>query len=221
MDADNGRVRPPQHLALATGPVIALAGMSARLDPRSQAAKSKLEDALLALCADRPLSSISVAELASRAGVARKTFYQHYESIESLARAIVEQAFVPAIESIPDNALKKPLSMNAVRHVLLCFVADRARMAVVAKAFGSDLVVDVMKPSSDAAARRMLALQGIDDEFRVAYLSSGATGILLSILRTWIDRGFIDGPEELIELVSPVLKSALRKFLELARTRPR
>jgi AcrR family transcriptional regulator len=51
-----------------------------RTDPRITRTAQALERAILELAAQRPVSQISVAELAERAGVTRATFYNRYSS---------------------------------------------------------------------------------------------------------------------------------------------
>ncbi len=51
-----------------------------RTDPRIQRTVQACEQAIQDLASERPVSQISVAELADRAGVTRATFYNHYGS---------------------------------------------------------------------------------------------------------------------------------------------
>ena len=46
--------------------------------------KECIVSAILQLIKDKPLSSISVSELCSKAGVSRMTFYRNYDSIEDI-----------------------------------------------------------------------------------------------------------------------------------------
>jgi AcrR family transcriptional regulator len=51
-----------------------------RPDPRIARTARACEAAIVELAAERPISQVSVAELANRAGVTRATFYNHYAS---------------------------------------------------------------------------------------------------------------------------------------------
>jgi len=51
-----------------------------RPDPRIARTARACESAVVALAAEQPISQVSVAELAERAGVTRATFYNHYAS---------------------------------------------------------------------------------------------------------------------------------------------
>lgn len=61
------------------------------MDPRAERTVSSLQDAMLALVAERNLSEITVSALTEAAGVNRSTFYQHYADTEEvLADALDE-----------------------------------------------------------------------------------------------------------------------------------
>jgi AcrR family transcriptional regulator len=54
--------------------------VAAYIDPRITRTRRACEQAIVALASKRPISQITVAELAHRAGVTRATFYNHYSS---------------------------------------------------------------------------------------------------------------------------------------------
>jgi AcrR family transcriptional regulator len=72
-----------------------------RPDPRIARTARACEAAIVELAAERPISQVSVAELANRAGVTRATFYNHYASplalliqvlLADLERAHIDEA---------------------------------------------------------------------------------------------------------------------------------
>jgi AcrR family transcriptional regulator len=65
-------VREPTQKGTPTGPD------AERADPRIARTARACEQAVVELAAERPISQVSVAELAERAGVTRATFYNHY-----------------------------------------------------------------------------------------------------------------------------------------------
>ena len=54
--------------------------MADRIDPRIARTEHAFEQAIVELAAQRPISQITVADLADRAGVTRATFYNRYSS---------------------------------------------------------------------------------------------------------------------------------------------
>ncbi|MDW4571883.1 TetR/AcrR family transcriptional regulator [Microbacterium sp. M3] len=57
------------------------------MDPRKQRSRDRLYAAALGLAAERPVSSLTVTQIAEAAGVHRSTFYEHAESPEVLVQA--------------------------------------------------------------------------------------------------------------------------------------
>jgi AcrR family transcriptional regulator len=63
--------------------------MADRIDPRITRTDRALEQAIVDLASQRPVSQITVADLAGRAGVTRATFYNRYDSpLELLIRVL-------------------------------------------------------------------------------------------------------------------------------------
>lgn len=83
-------------------------------DPRARRTRSRLQEALLAECADHSLEEVSVSAVVRRAGVGRATFYLHYDDLQALAvdactevvRVAVEAAH--SYEGAPDPAVPPP-----------------------------------------------------------------------------------------------------------------
>jgi AcrR family transcriptional regulator len=57
------------------------------MDPRKKRSRDRLYAAALVLAADRPISELTVTQLADAAGVHRSTFYEHADSPEALVEA--------------------------------------------------------------------------------------------------------------------------------------
>ena len=64
--------------------------MADRIDPRVVRTAHACEVAIVELASQRPISQVTIAELAERAGVTRATFYNHYSSpLELLLQVLV------------------------------------------------------------------------------------------------------------------------------------
>lgn len=62
------------------------------MDRRVQRSRSQLQEALLELARERSLDEITVADITTRAGVNRSTFYQHYTDKDTLLADALEEA---------------------------------------------------------------------------------------------------------------------------------
>ncbi|MEU0396031.1 TetR/AcrR family transcriptional regulator [Streptomyces sp. NPDC006208] len=83
-------------------------------DPRAERTRSRLREALLRECAERPLEQVSVAAVVRRAGVGRATFYVHYPDLEALAVDACAEVVRDAVDAlhawrgVPDPAAPPP-----------------------------------------------------------------------------------------------------------------
>jgi AcrR family transcriptional regulator len=68
-----------------------------KVDPRVRRTRKLLEDALRGLLAERPLSEISVGDIADRATLNRATFYAHFEDKSHLAATMLSDDLHDAI----------------------------------------------------------------------------------------------------------------------------
>lgn len=182
-------------------------------DPRAIATKARLGEALIQLCVERPLTSVSVTALCKTAGVARKTFYAHYDDVAELARECVSDVLMPIFDSITDAELLLPERGGVIHHVLAGMSQDMARVVELHRAFPSELILSVLHPVAVKLAVRMLALHGVEDEFLVAYLSTSAAALALSGFRTWMARDFADDPMDIARFMTALLGPGTRDLL--------
>lgn len=65
----------------------------AKKNPSAERSKRSLANALIDLMREQPFESISVTDIANKAGYARQTFYQHFSSKEEIAVFYIEDRF--------------------------------------------------------------------------------------------------------------------------------
>lgn len=74
-----------------------------QLDRRKRKTRIAIENALLELMQYKPLSSISISELAEKADVNRKTFYNNYSSIDDVINCINVKISQHIFNALPDK----------------------------------------------------------------------------------------------------------------------
>lgn len=87
------------------------------IDRRILKTKRSIREALTCLAAEKDLASITITELANRAAINRKTFYNYYSDIHQIAEEM-EAEMLAAIEHILDEidmlpALRNPYPLFA------------------------------------------------------------------------------------------------------------
>jgi len=73
------------------------------LDRRQKKTKLAIENALLDLMQNKPLNAITVSELSERADINRKTFYNHYDSIEQVLEGINQKMWGIILDALPEK----------------------------------------------------------------------------------------------------------------------
>ena len=80
-------------------------------DSDTPSAQEKLEAAFWQLLSEKPYESITVSELAHRAGVNHNTIYYHYESIDDMAMDFFDKGIPEDIAGLFDAVINRGLSM--------------------------------------------------------------------------------------------------------------
>lgn len=81
--------------------------------------RSKIQQAFIALMADKPYREITVREIADHAGIGFRTFYHHYQDKDALANALVDQAVQALTDVIEPVATLTDIEANVRRVVQL------------------------------------------------------------------------------------------------------
>ena len=63
-------------------------------DPRSVRARNALQEALKDLLMTKPLAKITITDIANQAGLARHTFYNHYDTKEELLDQLIDSILI-------------------------------------------------------------------------------------------------------------------------------
>ena len=105
---------------------------TAPLDPRVKRTRKLLHEALLSLLAEKSFETISVQDLAERAGVNRVTFYDHFNDKFALLEDLIGESFREIlrarVESHPGQCLLRPLVLavcDYLAKLVRCCKIDR------------------------------------------------------------------------------------------------
>ena len=66
-------------------------------DVRVIKSKKAIRDALFSILASKPINKITIKEISETAGINRKTFYTHYDSIEDIITEMENELVVSII----------------------------------------------------------------------------------------------------------------------------
>jgi AcrR family transcriptional regulator len=116
-------------------------GHSESRGERKERTRRQILDAALHLCEDSSLVALSLRQVAKEVGIVPTAFYRHFDSIEDLGLALVEESFVslremlkdvrrsdPTYRTIIDNSVRVLAEHTAARHTHFAFIS-RERVA--------------------------------------------------------------------------------------------
>ncbi len=146
-----------------------------------------LEEAMLLLLEDRPLSDITITDIAKRAGVSRGAFYRNYTSKEDILHSISIQyataAFLKMHKFRDDTELSNfwiGLFDSAIEH--------RRFYEIIARNDLSNILTDCTKHLVD-----MAEIPEQLNKYSLSYIK----GAVSSVFEDWVKNGMKDSPQEM------------------------
>ena len=176
-------------------------------DPRYIRCEESLRQALQIMIDEKNLDEINISSLCKKAGIDRKTFYLHYKSVDELLSAILEElneTFISRIKYKDINNIRMLVKeyISYIENENLFFekiVVNDNYSYVLSRNIRSffDSVHDLYKPLSDVEEyRKKLIISFINNSFFVLY-------------RQWIDDGKVIKADELIDIISELIKNGI------------
>ena len=181
----------------------------------SQVTKRALEQSLKNLLLKKPLTKITINDIAEDCGINRMTFYYHFKDIydlvewcciEDARKALDEkrtydtwqQGFIQLFEAVREN---KPFIMNVYHCV------DREQVEKYLNPLVDDLLMGVIEERATG-----MSVREEDMQFIAKVYSYSFVGLMLD----WIRDDMRDDPEELVKKFAMVIQgdltSALSRF---------
>lgn len=146
--------------------------------------KQRIQQALFSLLEEWPIESITVSEVASRAGVSRTTYYRLYDSLESVVNEVLDELFSSIEPLVPrrgdDEEHDKRFIELSVYQMLYCYKRE------------VDLLCPLMNGSAWAILHRRLFDFALDlikrygswpesgalSEMEQTYVAAGTTAVI-------------------------------------------
>ncbi len=183
----------------------------------SQVTKRALEQSLKNLLLKKPLTKITINDIAEDCGINRMTFYYHFKDIYDLvewscledARKALEekktyetwqQGFLQIFEAVREN---KPFVMNVYRCV------HREQVETYLKPLVDHLVMGVLEEEANG-----IPVRQEDQEFIARIYSYIFIGVMLD----WIKDDMRQDPEELVSRLAKLIRGSVGAALERFRS---
>lgn len=157
-----------------------------------------LDDALMSLLEEKPLSQIGVTELCERADINRNTFYSHYSNPDEILRRLEQQL----LAQIGDSLAETSSSEQATEAVLKAlYTHKRLAAALLSDNAASDVVYTIME-----SARSRTLSKANRHEHRVStpyriLMSEFSLGGGAAVVKRWAADGMQQSPEDVAKLI--------------------
>ena len=171
-------------------------------DRRTRRTRRQLQNALLDLLEDEPLSKLTVSQIAARADVSRQAFYLHFRSKEELLLSHVDDAFAE-IRAISLRSGKRSAGLQELLATTFDEWFKRTRSLQLAlQTQDKDQVIDRIRLQvADLIAA--CAQQGHFDilatpinDYTIDYIAGG----VYMLMRSWNRDGLTSSPQQMAEL---------------------
>lgn len=162
----------------------------------NQRTRKRLRDAFWALYQEKPLDTITVREVAERAGLHRGTFYSYYDHVEDILREI-EDDLIDGMKLRTERMLDEPPTREEILHRLaLDYRAYSKYLDVLLGENGEAAFQERMRVSIQENLRPVLFPQGgVEADFVLAFLSGG----IVQMLKYWHTKQLKMSIEEVLQ----------------------
>jgi len=169
------------------------------VDPRVIRTKRMIREALKELMEEKGDGRVTISDITERAGLARPTFYLHYESVEDVLAEIVQEIITPAYEDIFDEQGKvqdEDTQIEALVKILRKY-QENAKFfeALVNKGF-TEVITDSVQDGTRIYLQNLK--EGYPKElnpFLFNILTQFKSGAFSFMLIQWIAGGMNESPE--------------------------
>lgn len=175
--------------------------------------KQAIAASLKRLLADKPLSKVTVTDIARECGISRMTFYYHFEDIYDLVEWACQEDAARAIagkktaDTWQAGLLNVFHAVREDRHFIMnvyrCM--NRSRIEAFLVPVVHDLMIDVMDECDPGTA-----VPRCDRDFIVRFFEYLFIGCLLA----WIDEGMAEEPEVIVDRIGVIMDGQMRGALE-------
>lgn len=170
---------------------------------QNQLARECITSALIQLVREKPLSTVSVKELAERAGVSRMTFYRNYTSTEDILISHIHDILAQYQQDDTEQEQKGHFyDAERVRHGLIYFYQHKEFVASLICCGLSDIF---LREVTQFALDKWLPQR--DDPVEQYRLAS-FVGILFNSYMTWIQLSQDISLEKLIRQIATICQKA-------------
>ncbi|MFP6795136.1 MAG: TetR/AcrR family transcriptional regulator [Pseudomonadales bacterium] len=188
------------------------------LDPRIARTRTAVELSVIKLLSEeRPFTTLTISEVAKAAGITRKTLYARFGSLEQVVKGMASSMFEEIADNITNDMLKVPLSDSVLTSVAFrAHEQHKSTLMPLLKYCPSFLFLDPCREVTGELIDRIISVNHFHPlpAFDREYLTAIHCSTLHATLTVWVERGFIDSPDQLSALIVKLFGPGVDSFLK-------
>jgi AcrR family transcriptional regulator len=186
-------------------------------DPRIVRTRSMLRDAFVSLILERGYDSITIQDIADRAGLRRATFYLHYKDKEELLTATLDGMMLgitAEIAQIEDNPFDPECNETVIRMVFKHAEQNANLYRIILQGHGAIRIVRHIREYMATQIRLQHAddLPGDNSDFPVDVVANYMAASELSLLIWWLENDMPYPAEQMARMCSQLMLRGLGQF---------
>lgn len=179
------------------------------LDRRQRKTRLAIQTALLALMKEKRLEKITVSELAARADVNRKTFYNHYANVLEVRREL-DQHFIDCFLQILSDAPSAAIRSNPayfIEQLVLAMSVDPDRTRLI---FDSGEHIYLAQRFKELALPNLaeVALTHCEHPEYLPYVADYLANGLIALMERWVRTATPALPSDFAHMATELIRSS-------------
>ena len=190
--------------------------ISKKTDKRYVMTDKKIAETFLALLDTVGYPKISVSAIVKKARINRSTFYEHFLDKEDLMAQVQTRLITKIVEGLPEVTVLKLDDHELIDSRINLLIHRIYDHKEAIKLFLSDKSDGLFTARFSVFSEQFLIdgniVQAID--LPDVYVFSIFQGMILNLIKIWIERDFIETPEEFAKIISRISPKTMRLLMD-------
>ena len=187
-----------------------------KTDRRYLTTDKKITEIFLALLTTIGYQKISVSSIFKQAEINRSTFYEHFLDKEDLMAQVQIRLITEITEGLPEVTILKlddhELVNSRINLLIKRIYAHKKSIKLFLSPKSDGLFLSRFSMFSEQFLIEANIVQAIN--IPDVYVFSIFQGMMFNLIQTWIEREFIETPEELSKIISRILPKTMRLLID-------
>lgn len=190
--------------------------ISKKTDKRYVMTDQKITETFLALLDTVGYQKISVSAIVKKARINRSTFYEHFLDKEDLMAQVQTRLITKIVEGLPEVTVLKLDDHELIDSRINLLIQRIYDHKEAIKLFLSDKSDGLFTARFSVFSEQFLIdgniVQAID--LPDVYVFSIFQGMILNLIKIWIERDFIETPEEFAKIIRRISPKTMRLLMD-------